>query len=195
MSADTSALHDTDALYRALEVCELRLGAHHPDTLIFAYNLAALLMGQGKLAEAEPLFRRALKGREQQLGAQHPSTLKSVSNLATLLQAQGKLAEAEPLCRRALEGRERQLGVDHPSTLISVYNLTALLQEQGKLAEAETLFRRCASSREMASARCLGCLTQHNLKACAKCRVARFCSSECIARAWPAHKPSCTLWR
>jgi hypothetical protein len=73
--------------------------------------------------------------------------------------------------------------------------LAGLLQEQGKLAEAEPLYRRCAGSREMAAARCLGCGTQHQLKKCAKCHVARFCSNECIARCWPAHKPHCRLWR
>ena len=70
-----------------------------------------------------------------------------------------------------------------------------LLHSQGKLAEAEPLRRRYAGSREMAAARCSGCGTQHKLKTCAKCHVARFCSNECIARAWPAHKPHCKLWR
>ena len=97
--------------------------------------------------------------------------------------------------RRALEGREQWLGAQHLSTLTSVNNLAMLLQAQGKLAEAEPLFRRYAGSRELAAARCLGCGTQQQLKKCAKCRVARFCSNECIARCWPAHKPHCRLWR
>jgi tetratricopeptide (TPR) repeat protein len=122
-----------------------------------------------------------------------------VNSLALLLEAQGKLAEAEPLYRRALEGREQQLGAHHPSTLTSVNNLAMLLRTQGKLAEAELLYRRYASSREMAAARCLGCGTQHTslhkLKKCSRCRVARFCSTECVARAGPAHKPNCKLWR
>ena len=115
--------------------------------------------------------------------------------MAVLLKAQGKLAEAEPLYRRALEGREQQLGAHHLSTLISVNNLAQLLQAQGKLAEAEPLRRRVAGSREMAAAYCLGCFTQHELKRCSKCRVARFCSAECVARAWPRHKPFCKLWQ
>ena len=156
---------------------------------------AELLLAQGEYTEAEPLFRRALEGREQQLGAHHPDTLTSVSNLASLLREQGKLTEAEPLCRRALEGREQQLGAHHPNTLTSVNNLAALLQAQGKLAEAEPLRRRYASSREMAAAHCSGCGSQQNLKTCSKCRVARFCSAECVARAWPEHKPNCKLWR
>ena len=69
-------------------------------------RLASLLSDQGKLAEAEPLYRRALAGYEAQLGEAHPSTLNTVNNLANLLKKQGKLAEAEPLHRRALAGRE-----------------------------------------------------------------------------------------
>ena len=109
--------------------------------------------------------------------------------------ANGKLAEAEPLFRRALEGNERQLGAQHPDTLKAVNNLAWLLKAQGKLAEAEPLYRRYAGSREVAAVRCLGCGSQHQLKKCAKCHVARFCSNECIARAWPSHKPNCMLWR
>ena len=185
----------TYQLRRELEGREQRLGADHPDTLASVSNLAGLLQAQGKLAEAELLFRRALEGYEQQLGAQHPDTLTSVNNLAGLLQARDKLAEAEPLCRRVLECREQQLGALHPDTLGSVYNLSVLLKAQGKLAEAEPLRRRYAGSREMAAARCMGCGTQQQLKKCAKCHVARFCSAECIARCWPLHKPHCRLWR
>ena len=185
----------TDELRRELEGRERQLGADHPDTLHVVNDLAALLQNQGKLAEAEPLFRRAREGCEQQRGAQHPSTLTSVNNLAVLLKEQGKLAEAEPLFRRALEGREQQLGAQHLDTLTSVNKMAGLLEAQGKLAEAEPLRRRFASSREMAAERCSGCNTQRNLKTCSKCHVARFCSAECVARAWPLHKPNCKLWR
>jgi hypothetical protein len=67
-----------------------------------------------------------------------------------------------------------------------------------QLAEISAACDRIACSREVAAACCLGCgaqAAQRKLKACAKCRVARFCGSECLARAWPAHKPNCKLWR
>ena len=85
---------------------EQQLGANHLGTPASLSNQEAVLQNQGKLAEAEPLFRRALEGFEQQLGAQHPDTLISVNNLAQLLKAQGKLAEAEPLFRRYAGSRE-----------------------------------------------------------------------------------------
>ena len=102
---------------------------------------AQRLQGQGKLAEAEPLFRRALEGRERLLGAQHLDTLICVGRLASLLHAQGELAEAEALYRRTLEGCEQQLGKEHPDTLESAKHMAALLEAQGKLklTEAERL--------------------------------------------------------
>ena len=191
----TSENRDERLFRRVLEGREQQLGARHPSTLIAANNLAMLLRAQGKLSEAEPLCRRALEGIEQQLGALHAHTLLVVNSLALLLEAQGRLSEAEPLYRRALEGQEQQLSAHHPSTLIAVHNLAGLLQAQGKLSEAEPLRRRYASSREVAASRCAGCGTLHNLKKCAKCHVARFCSTACITAAWPAHKPNCKLWQ
>jgi len=118
------------------------LGANHPHTLNAVCSLALLLHAQGKLAEAEPLYRRALAGKEQQLSAQHPSTLTSVNN-------QGR-ATIPPRARGLRTANcERQLGAQHLSMLITVDNRASLLQAQGKLPEAEPLFRRYAGSCEM----------------------------------------------
>ena len=47
-------------------------------------NLASLLKEQGKLAEAEPLYREALEGRREVLGPRHPPwTLSSGAVSAT----------------------------------------------------------------------------------------------------------------
>ena len=54
---------------------------------------------------------------------------------------------------------------------------------------------RIACDREVAAACCLGCGARRKLKTCARCHVARFCGADCVARAWPAHKPNCKLWR
>ena len=103
---------------------------------------------QGRLAEAETLFKRALEARERVLGKDHPDTLQSVDNLAALYQAQGRLTEAEPFYKRALEAGERVLGKDHPRTLQSLANLAALYQAQGRLAEAEPLKKRALEASE-----------------------------------------------
>ena len=50
------------------------LGDEHPDTLTSMNNLASLLLGRGKLSEAEPLFMEGLRMRRSILGDEHPDT-------------------------------------------------------------------------------------------------------------------------
>ncbi|KAJ1639449.1 hypothetical protein T492DRAFT_856684 [Pavlovales sp. CCMP2436] len=38
---------------------------------------------------------------------------------------------------------------------------------------------------------CIGCGQTWKLRACLKCRTARFCGAECNRRMWPVHKQSC----
>jgi hypothetical protein len=64
-----------------------------------------------------------------------------------------------------------------------------------ELARMTAACDRIACSREVASTCCLGCGARRKLKTCAKCKMARFCGTECVARAWPAHQPNCRLWR
>jgi hypothetical protein len=78
------------------------------------------------------------------------------------------------------------------------YRLAAAQEDElsgNDLASAMAACDRIACSREVAAACCMGCGARRKLKTCAKCKVARFCGAECIARAWPAHKPNCRLWR
>ena len=60
-----------DAICAILSFCpcpgQAKLGEDHPDTLTCLNNLAGLLHAQGRLAEAEPLYREAL---EKSRGAQ-----------------------------------------------------------------------------------------------------------------------------
>ena len=64
-----------------------------------------------------------------------------------------------------------------------------------RLAEISAACDRIACDREVAAACCLGCGARRKLKKCSKCKVARLCGAECVARAWPAHQPNCRLWR
>ena len=103
--------------------------------------MAGLLQDQGKLSDAEALYREALDGRRRTLGDAHPGTLNSINNMAGLLQDQGKLSDAEALYREALDGRRRTLGDAHPDTLGSINNMAVMLKAQGKLSDAEALYR------------------------------------------------------
>jgi hypothetical protein len=48
-------------------------------------NFAMLLQDQGKVDEAEPVFRECLAAQKETLGDKHPSTLTSVSALVVLV--------------------------------------------------------------------------------------------------------------
>ena len=134
-------------------------------------NLASLLRDQGKLAEAEPLYRRALAGSEAQLGEAHPSTLASVNNLAILLKNQGKLAEAEPLYRRALAGYEAQLGEAHPQTGDAHFNFAIFMEAKGDMDAALHHLRAAARTYEQ----CYG--VEHAETLDAQERIARLAES------------------
>ncbi|CZR43873.1 uncharacterized protein FPRO_13681 [Fusarium proliferatum ET1] len=117
------------------------------------HMLGMLYADQGKLPEAEAMYKRALEGNEKALGRDHTSTLDTVNNLGNLYANQGKLPEAEAMYKRALEGREKALGRDHISTLSSVNNLGILYADQGKLPEAEAMYKRALEGREKAFGR------------------------------------------
>jgi hypothetical protein len=110
--------------------------------------LAALYKGQGKYADAEPLYVACLALRKDSLGENHPDTLTSMSNLAALYQSQGRYAEAEPLSLACLESNRETLGEKHPDILLMMNNLAALYQSQGKYAEAEPSSVSCLALRK-----------------------------------------------
>ncbi|KAI7770703.1 hypothetical protein LZL87_004490 [Fusarium oxysporum] len=127
-------------------------GWHIGDQLVIdsLANLGILYRDQGKLLEAEAMYKRALEGYEKALGQDHISTLNIINNLGVLYRDQGKLLEAEAMYKRAIEGYEKALGQDHISTLNTVNNLGALYVGQGKLLEAEAMFKRALEGREKA---------------------------------------------
>ncbi|USP82006.1 hypothetical protein yc1106_09280 [Curvularia clavata] len=114
------------------------------------YNLGNLYADQGKLVEAEKMYKRALRGEEESLGPNHTSTLDMVNNLGILYVKQGKLVEAEKVYERALRGNEEAFGLNHTSTLATVNNLGILYVSQGKLAEAEKMYERALQGYEEA---------------------------------------------
>ena len=122
---------------RAVEERERVLGVDHPDTLSSVNNLGSLLKAQGKLEEAEVLYRRALEGRERVLGVDHPDTLLSMYNFADFLEQKGDLSSAESFARRSLEGyASRNMTTDVED---GVNQLTGILQAQNKTEEASAI--------------------------------------------------------
>jgi serine/threonine protein kinase len=137
------ALH---AARQAVEAKRRKSGPNHPDLLLAKDDLAASLWDQGKLGEAEILYRENLATRHSLLGADHPDTLEGMKKLVTLLQTQNKLAKAEAICRQMIQGYRRVQGANHPDTIIAMDNLADLLRAQGKRAEAEVLYAGCAEA-------------------------------------------------
>jgi tetratricopeptide (TPR) repeat protein len=64
-------------------------------------NLAGLYRAQGRLAEAEPLFKRGLTIREKALGPEHPAVGIALNNLAWLALYQRDWARAADYWRRS----------------------------------------------------------------------------------------------
>jgi tetratricopeptide (TPR) repeat protein len=113
-------------------------------------SLGNLYLYQGKLGEAEKMYKRALQGKEKALGPEHTSTLDTVNNLGSLYKNQGELGETEKMYERALQGYEKALGPEHTSTLDTVNNLGNLYAVQGKLGEAEKMYGRALQGYEEA---------------------------------------------
>jgi len=104
-------------------------------------NLATLRINQGRMPDAEILFKESLALRRQVFGPLHPQTAQAMSNLGATLGMQGKYDDAEPILRGALEVYRKVLPAGHPALVEALNNLGKLLRRMGKQVEAEPLVR------------------------------------------------------
>jgi len=102
-------------------------------------NLASLLFHQGKINEAEPLYREALEVSRRTLGDTHSRTFAIILEISDVLQELGKLSEAEGLLREALELQETIYNFKEagPIKFLILTALGNVLLAQDKLADAE----------------------------------------------------------
>lgn len=119
------------------------LGIPEHAMLDHIHDLGIIYAHEGKLAEAEKMYRRALAGYEQAFGTGHTNTLPIINNLGILYANQGKLVQAEKLyrIRKTLAGYEKALGPGHTSTLNAVHCLGGLYVNQGKLKGAKEMYQ------------------------------------------------------
>ena len=124
---------EAEAFCREQLAAERAEGGHRAwNTLVALGALANNLWEQGKLAEAEPLYRELLVANRE--SGDTRNTMEAAGNLGNMLIARGKLAEAEPLLVEAVawhrKTRDGRGGINNAA-------LVELRREQGRLAEAE----------------------------------------------------------
>src|SRR5258708_10925491 len=73
------------------------LGNEHQDVAPSLANLAILLDSEGKLSEAEAMYREALPVRAKLPGSEQSNVATWLGNLANLLERQGKISEIGPM--------------------------------------------------------------------------------------------------
>src|SRR6185312_16212408 len=105
-------------------------------------RLAALLLAQGRAADAEPLVAWAISVREMYQGREHLDLAFELQTLAEIKWDATQRKEAESLARRALAIREKSLGADHRETGENVIALARIVAGSHRYAEAEPLFKR-----------------------------------------------------
>ena len=113
-----------------------------------AIDLSRIYEKQGRLAEAEVIWRPLLAEYEATLGLDHELTLDLyfiIGGVLTDQDDEGKLLEAEVMYQRALSGYKKVLGIDHEPTVLTFYNLGLVLKHQMKLHEAEDMFEQALS--------------------------------------------------
>jgi hypothetical protein len=137
-------------LHRSLE---LRRAADPPIPWAIAaatLNLAELYRVQGKLADAEPLYREALAAAAEAYEKQSPERFEFVNQLAVLYRDSGRLDEAEPLAREALALVRGTLAPGDPRLAQSELDLADLLRARGRCAAALDGYGRAVAIREQA---------------------------------------------
>jgi hypothetical protein len=95
------------------------LGTDDINTLDASRALATALSGQGKLAEAEPIYRRCHAVSARMLGPDHERTLSFAAGLAAGLSCQGRHEESLALFRLTLVAFKRKCGPESTLTLTS----------------------------------------------------------------------------
>jgi class 3 adenylate cyclase/serine/threonine protein kinase len=148
-------------LRRSLELQKKLLGDDHEATMLTVDALAAALIYEGKLDEAEPLAIVNLQRRTRVLGPEHDQTLASMGRLCWVHQDRGRYEQAADLHREAIEIKKRVLGPEHVETIESMATFADLLEDMGKLDEAELVARQAVE----ASTKSVGLVDVHTATA------------------------------
>ncbi|MEE1763204.1 tetratricopeptide repeat protein [Streptomyces sp. SP18BB07] len=113
------------------------LGKSHRNVASVRASLGALLLQQGRLAEAEGQLRQALNALPEDDGTR----LDVRHDLVAVLHARGRLREAIHQLQEIADQERRSLGPAHPNTINAHNSLGVALKDFGRLDEAVAIYR------------------------------------------------------
>lgn len=129
------------AIQQAVAIFAATRPAAHPERVLAEARLGEVLLLQGRISEATPLFEQSLIMQTQLYGANSRKVADILDSLAAIRRAQGQLAEAEDFARQALRAQEAAFGGEHSATGYFRAALALVLSRRGKYGEAEQLAR------------------------------------------------------
>ncbi len=149
----TNQTDKAEAAYiEALEWQQAIKGDTHPDVSVLRNNLASIYHAQGRVEQAEALYRLALRSLDA-AHPQHPSIPAILNNLGGIWTTNGQYEEAEQAYQRALSVAEKVFGRDHLDVAGILENHAALLLRTGDFDRAERWSQRAKKIRRNSAAK------------------------------------------
>ena len=118
------------------------MGPEHPSLATALNNLAVVYLRQGRLDDAEKMFRRSLDIRRTVLGANSPEVAVVLNNLAQVYQLEDRQNDAETASLQALDILQKLLGSNHPDVAKIQRKLAVVYDAEGRYGEAEALLTK-----------------------------------------------------
>jgi tetratricopeptide (TPR) repeat protein len=103
--------------------------------------LAAILDGQQKFDEAEPLYIEALQILERSPQDNAGEIAVALNDLGALYAQRGLSDRAEDLLTRAADMKKQTIGEKHPDVAVTLNNLAIVHKRRGEYARAVSLYR------------------------------------------------------
>ena len=135
-------LAEAGKYFQAAVVQAQKFGPHDPRLATALNNVALVLKKQGKIQDAERLFRNALDIDQKTFGNAHANVSRDCMNLAMLYSDTNKFSEAEQMFKRALAIDEQMGGPDHPFVALDLESYASMLKKCKRAPEAEALEKR-----------------------------------------------------
>lgn len=133
---------------QAKKTAQARLGIDHPATTATLNNLALSYESQGKLLEAEMLYKEAININRKKLSPGNTDLAIELNNLANLYRAQDKWSESESLYQEAIAISRGAGPIAYPQLGMILGNFGELHRLRGQWSEAESLYQEALEIHE-----------------------------------------------